>query len=66
MPLICGDGEAEYFSQRDWTGRNSLIRQDKSGFRRISNACFKALLMSRFEVQMAGGLIEVRIRGPKK
>ena len=35
--VIWGQVEADYFSREDWTGQISLIRHDKSGFRRTSN-----------------------------
>jgi hypothetical protein len=34
VSLIWGKREAEYFCRQDWTGQISLIRHDKSGFRR--------------------------------
>jgi len=36
MKLICAKREAENFLQRDWTGRNSLIRFRKFVFARKS------------------------------
>jgi hypothetical protein len=36
MKVIWVNREAEYFSRRDWTGRNSLIRLEKLGFTRKS------------------------------
>ncbi len=34
-PVICVGCEADYFFDGNWTGQISLIRHDKSGFRRI-------------------------------
>jgi hypothetical protein len=34
--VICGFGKPEYFFERDWTGRNSLIRLGKLDFTRKS------------------------------
>jgi hypothetical protein len=36
--LIWGNGEAEYFCKQDWTRQISLIRHDKSDFRRSDGA----------------------------
>jgi hypothetical protein len=49
MPVICGAGEAEYFSQQDWTGQISLIRQDKLACRRRSKPAPPARVSSRKE-----------------
>jgi hypothetical protein len=35
MPVIWVEVEVVYFSREDWTGQISLIRHDKSSFRRI-------------------------------
>jgi hypothetical protein len=50
MPVIWVEIEADYFSREDWTGQISLIRHDKSGFRRTSNtAVSTACLLIPFE-----------------
>jgi hypothetical protein len=36
MQVIWAAVEADYFSREEWTGQISLIRHDKSGFRRTS------------------------------
>lgn len=38
MPVIWDDDKADYFSSEDWTGQISLIRHDKSDFRRIGKS----------------------------
>jgi hypothetical protein len=41
MPVIWGANKADYFLREGWTGQISLIRHDKSGFRRIgTRRCF--------------------------
>jgi len=49
--VICGNREAKYFWQRDWTDRNSLIRLEKFDFARKSDkpvACATAVLVRLF------------------
>jgi hypothetical protein len=41
MPVIWVEIEADYFSREDWTDQISLIRHDKSGFRRTSMEPFQ-------------------------
>jgi hypothetical protein len=46
MDLIWVCGEAESFCIQDWTGQISLIRHDKSDFRRMSMEPFSTVFLA--------------------
>jgi hypothetical protein len=47
LKVICAEPEAEYFLQRDWTGRNSLNGLEKFDFARIRHSGMRHLAQAR-------------------